>query len=296
MFFLEGRRRIPTMIQSGGTLYIVGTPIGNLDDMTFRAIQTLKAVDAIAAEDTRHTGKLLQHFQIQTPQISYHQHNIHQRTPELIERLQAGDSIALVSDAGMPGISDPGVDLIQACIAAEIPVVPIPGPVAAIAALVAAGLPTNRFCFEGFLPAKGKDRRDRLTQMAQETRTTILYEAPHRLIATLAALAEVCGGDRPIVIARELTKRYENVWRGTLAEAIALHQQQAPRGEYTLVLAGQTPLSSPVDEQQIQGELQELLAQGMSHSQASREVAQKLSVSRRWVYQIVLDSGQTTEA
>lgn len=284
------------MIQSGGTLYIVGTPIGNLDDMTFRAIQTLKAVDAIAAEDTRHTGKLLQHFQIQTPQISYHQHNIHQRTPELIERLQAGDSIALVSDAGMPGISDPGVDLIQACIAAEIPVVPIPGPVAAIAALVAAGLPTNRFCFEGFLPAKGKDRRDRLTQMAQETRTTILYEAPHRLIATLAALAEVCGGDRPIVIARELTKRYENVWRGTLAEAIALHQQQAPRGEYTLVLAGQTPLSSPVDEQQIQGELQELLAQGMSHSQASREVAQKLSVSRRWVYQIVLDSGQTTEA
>jgi 16S rRNA (cytidine1402-2'-O)-methyltransferase len=284
------------MIQSGGTLYIVGTPIGNLDDMTFRAIQTLKAVDAIAAEDTRHTGKLLQHFQIQTPQISYHQHNIHQRTPELIERLQAGDSIALVSDAGMPGISDPGVDLIQACIAAEIPVVPIPGPVAAIAALVAAGLPTNRFCFEGFLPAKGKDRRDRLTQMAQETRTTILYEAPHRLIATLSALAEVCGGDRPIVIARELTKRYENVWRGTLAEAIALHQQQAPRGEYTLVLAGQTPLSSPVDEQQIQGELQELLAQGMSHSQASREVAQKLSVSRRWVYQIVLDSGQTTEA
>jgi 16S rRNA (cytidine1402-2'-O)-methyltransferase len=284
------------MIQSVGTLYIVGTPIGNLDDMTFRAVQILKSVNAIAAEDTRHTGKLLQHFQIQTPQISYHQHNLQQRTPELIQRLQTGDSLALVSDAGMPGISDPGVELIQACIAAEIPVVPIPGPVAAIAGLVAAGLPTDRFCFDGFLPAKGKERRDRLTQLAQELRTTILYEAPHRLIATVTDLATACGSDRPIVIARELTKRYETIWRGTLAEAIALHQQQAPRGEYTLVLAGQTPVSPPVEVQQIQDELQELLAQGISHSQASREVAQKFGVSRRWVYQIVLDSEQTTEA
>ncbi len=271
-----------------GTLYIVGTPLGNLEDMTFRAVRILQAVDLIAAEDTRHTGKLLQHFQITTPQISYHDHNRHSRTPELVERLQAGKAIALVSDAGMPGISDPGYELVKACAEVEIAIVPIPGATAAMTALSASGLPSDRFIFEGFLPVKGTPRRERLEQLQPETRTLILYEAPHRLRQTLADLAAILGSDRPITLARELTKRHEEFWRGTLAEAIAHYQQREPQGEFTLVLAGATPTQPLLSETAIKAELQALLVQGISRSEASRHLAQQTSLSRRQLYQLAL--------
>ena len=212
-----------------GTLYLVGTPIGNLEDMTFRAVRILQTVDLIAAEDTRHTGKLLHHFQVGTPQISYHDHNRHSRTAELLERLQEGKTIALVTDAGMPGISDPGYELVKACAEAAITVVPIPGPSAAIAALIASGLPCDRFIFEGFLPAKPQARRAHLEVLQTEPRTLIFYEAPHRLRQMLQDFL-VLGADRQIVLARELTKRYEEIWRGTVEAAIAHYSNHEPQG------------------------------------------------------------------
>lgn len=271
-----------------GTLYIVATPIGNLEDMTFRAIATLQQVDLIAAEDTRHTGKLLQHFQITTPQLSYHDHNRHGRLPELLERLQRGDSIALVSDAGMPAISDPGYELVRACVTAHIPVIPIPGACAAIAALSASGLPTDRFIFEGFLPTKGRERRDRLEHLASESRTVVLYEAPHRLRQTLSDLSTTLGTDRAITLARELTKRFEELWRGTLGEAIAHYEQQEPQGEFTLVVAGAEPSSLPLTESALRAELTTLLSQGISRSQASRQLAEQTALPRRQLYQLAL--------
>jgi 16S rRNA (cytidine1402-2'-O)-methyltransferase len=271
-----------------GTLYIVGTPIGNLEDMSWRAVQILQMVDVIAAEDTRHTGKLLQHFQIKTPQLSYHQHNTQQRTPQLVERLLAGQDLALVSDAGMPGISDPGFELVQACVKAEIPVIPIPGANAAIAALIASGLPCDRFCFEGFLPSKGQPRQQRLQDLRNEPRTIVFYEAPHRLRQTLQDLADSMGSERQITIARELTKRYEEFWRGLLRDAIAHYQTQEPKGEFTVVVAGQTLADSPPSDSELRGKLQQLMAQGWSRSQASRQIAQTHAVSRRQVYQLAL--------
>jgi 16S rRNA (cytidine1402-2'-O)-methyltransferase len=221
-----------------GKLYIVATPIGNLEDITFRAINTLQKVDLIAAEDTRHTGKLLQHFQIKTPQISYHQHNQQKRTPELVEKLLQGKAIALVTDAGMPGISDPGYELIFSCIDAKILVVPIPGVSASTTALSASGLPTNRFIFEGFLPAKGKPRKQRLEALANSLLTIVLYESPHHLKTTLKDLAKVLGEERKIVLGRELTKLHEEFWRGSIGEAILDYQQREPKGEFTLVISG----------------------------------------------------------
>jgi 16S rRNA (cytidine1402-2'-O)-methyltransferase len=274
-------------IQSG-TLYIVGTPIGNLEDMTMRAVQVLQQVDQIAAEDTRHTGKLLQHFQITTPQISYHDHNRASRTPELVDRLQQGRAIALVTDAGMPGISDPGYDLVKACADVEIPVVPIPGASAVVTALSASGLPTDRFVFEGFLPAKGQARRDRMEALAVESRTMILYESPHRLRQTLADLGDVLGIERPLTLARELTKLHEEFWRGTFAAAIDRYEQREPQGEFTLVIQG-APQSEPLlSESALKAELQQLLEQGLSRSQASRQLAQRTTLSRRQIYQLAL--------
>lgn len=272
-----------------GSLYIVATPIGNLEDISFRAVQILQTVAAIAAEDTRHTGKLLHHFQIKTPQISYHQHNTQTRTPELIGRLQTGQDLALVSDAGMPGISDPGVELVQACVEAGIAVIPIPGANAAIAAIVASGLPCDRFCFEGFLPSKSKARQQRLQNLATESRTIILYEAPHRLRQTLQDLAEQVGDDRQIVLARELTKRFEEFWRGTLQAAMAHYENNEPKGEFTLVLAGAEVGQTLPSETALRAELQELLAQGWSKSRASRQLAEKHAMSRRQIYQLTLD-------
>ena len=271
-----------------GTLYVVGTPIGNLEDMTFRAVRILQSVDVIAAEDTRHTGKLLQHFQIKTPQLSYHQHNRNERLPELLSQLSQGKAIALVTDAGIPGISDPGYELVKACVEAGISVVPIPGATAGITALSAAGLPTDRFVFEGFLPASGQDREKRLESLPAESRTLVFYESPHRLRETLQDLRECLEANRPIVLARELTKMHEEFWRGTIEEAIAHYTQVEPKGEFTLVVAG-AELETPVlSEDALKSELLQIMAQGVSRSQASRQLAQMTKLPRRQLYQLAL--------
>ncbi|NBD16465.1 MAG: 16S rRNA (cytidine(1402)-2'-O)-methyltransferase [Cyanobacteria bacterium] len=273
-----------------GTLYLVGTPIGNLEDMTFRAINTLKTVDLIAAEDTRHTGRLLQYYDIVTPQISYHEHNRKQREPELIQQLEKGTSIALVTDAGMPGISDPGYDLVRACVEAKIAVVPIPGVTAAITALAVSGLPTNRFVFEGFLPVKGKARQEGLSRLQQETRTIVLYESPHKLKQTLQDLAQSLGRDRAIMLGRELTKFYEDVQYATLEEALDFYTKQVPKGEYTLVIAGKEETAEMnLSVEEIRTELKQLLAQGVTRSQASRQLAAITPLSRQEIYQLSID-------
>ncbi len=271
-----------------GTLYVVGTPIGNLEDMTFRAVRILQTVDTIAAEDTRHTGKLLQHFQIKTNQISYHQHNRQQRLPELLNQLTTGKTIALVTDAGMPSISDPGYELVHAAIEAGIPVIPIPGATAGITALSASGLPTDRFVFEGFLPASGQERQQRLEVLAAESRTLIFYESPYRLQQTLADFATIFSPSRQIVLARELTKLHEQFWRGTIEDAIAYYTDHEPKGEFTLVLAG-APAETPVlSEAALKAELSQLINQGLSRSQAARQLSHLTNLPRRHLYQMAL--------
>ncbi|MGB3404911.1 MAG: 16S rRNA (cytidine(1402)-2'-O)-methyltransferase [Microcoleaceae cyanobacterium] len=271
-----------------GQLYVVGTPIGNLEDMTFRAVKTLQTVDLIAAEDTRHTGKLLHHFQITTPQISYYQHNQQRRIPELLDLLQQGQSIAIVTDAGMPGISDPGYELVKACVDTDILVVPIPGVSASITALSVSGLDTNQFVFEGFLPAKGKTRKQRLQALKDEYRTIILYESPHRLRQTLRDLVKALDPQQSIVIGRELTKRYETIWRGNLQKAEQFYRETEPKGEFTLVVAGTQQELPDLSEAEMITELQQLIQQGQSRSQASRQMAQVSGWSRRQIYQLVL--------
>ena len=279
-----------------GILYVVGTPIGNLEDMTFRGVRILQTVDLIAAEDTRHTGKLLQHFQIQTPQVSYHDHNRRSRIPELIQKLQIGQAIALVTDAGMPGISDPGYELVKACIDADISVVPIPGASAVITALSAAGLPTDKFVFEGFLPAKTTQRRQQLELLKTETRTLVFYESPHRLKATLQDLGDIFGHQRQIVMARELTKFYEEFWRGAIAQAISYYREKEkePQGEYTLVVAGTPPSQIQLSDSELTAELAHMISQGISRSQASRELAKMTSLPRRQLYQLALGIDTST--
>jgi len=281
----------PKSVQAG-TLYVVGTPIGNLEDLTLRAARILRQVDLIAAEDTRHTGQLLQHLQATAPQVSYHEHNRRQRLPELLTALRQGKAIALVSDAGMPGISDPGQELVSACIAAEIPIVPVPGCNAGILALVGSGLPMDRFIFEGFLPAKTNQRRQQLETLVSDPRTLIFYEAPHRLRQTLTDLAGVFGDNRPLVLARELTKRYETWWRGTCGEAVVYYADREPRGEFTIVVAGssaETGKRTAMSKADLKAELTELLQQGLSRSQASRQLAALTSLPRRELYQMTLE-------
>ena len=222
-----------------GVLYIVSTPIGNLDDITLRALRTLKTVDLIAAEDTRHTRRLLAHYEIGTPTTSYFEGNQIQKGERLVARLKAGESIALVSDAGTPTISDPGYRLLIQCIEADIPIVPIPGPSACIAAASVAGLPLHNFVFEGFLSPKVGRRKRQLTDLREEKRTLIFYESPYRIIAFLQDVLEVFG-DRQVSVARELTKKFEEVFRGTVIEAIEKFQRTPPRGEFTIVIAGKT--------------------------------------------------------
>ena len=273
---------------AAGSLYIVGTPIGNLEDITFRAVRVLGEVDAIAAEDTRHTGKLLKHFQIATPQIAYHEHNRQQRIPQLVDRLLAGERIALVTDAGMPGISDPGYELVKACAEAGVATIPIPGASACITALSASGIATERFFFEGFLPTKNKIRSSRLELLKSQTGTLILYEAPHRLRQTLEDLGKTLGDDRHLAIGRELTKLHEEFWRGSIAEAIAYYTDKVPQGEFTLVVAGATPTLPTLSETAIVEELQALMERGISRSQASRQLAHRTAHSRRKLYEIAL--------
>lgn len=269
-------------------LYVVGTPIGNLQDMTFRAVEILQSVDLIAAEDTRHTGKLLHHFQIKTPQVSYHEHNHDQRLPELLNRLGQGNTIALVTDAGMPGISDPGYKLVKAVIEEGISVVPIPGATAGITALSAAGLPTDRFVFEGFLPTKGQSRKKRLDSLKEEPRTLILYEGPHRVLNTLRDLANCLGENRRIVLARELTKLHEEFWRGTIGDAIAHFNQLEPKGEFTLIIGGASQKKPMLSKAELEAQLTEIMAQGVSRSQASRQLAKLTQLPRRELYQLAL--------
>ena len=271
-----------------GTLYLVATPIGNRGDITLRAVQILKQVDRIAAEDTRHSGQLLTYLQISTPLLSYHEHNQAQRTPQILAFLKAGESIALITDAGMPGISDPGQMLVQACITTGISVVPIPGPTALITALVASGLPTGRFVFEGFLPSQPKGRQDRLAQLRTEERTLVFYEAPHRLERMLADLSQALGVDRQVVVARELTKRFEAFWRGTVAEAVEHYRRHPAKGEITLVVAGADLQVSTISTQDIVDELRCLLMAGYSRSQASRQIARQFQRERREIYQLAL--------
>jgi 16S rRNA (cytidine1402-2'-O)-methyltransferase len=274
-----------------GKLYVVGTPIGNLDDLTFRSLATLKKVTLIAAEDTRHTGKLLQHFDISTPQISYHEHNRLSRLDELLNILSQGQDIALVTDAGMPGISDPGYELIKACIEAKIEVVPIPGVTAVITALAVSGLPTERFCFEGFLPGKEKLRQERLESLKTETRTMVFYEAPHKLIKTLEDLRETFGPTRKIVLGRELTKLYEEIWRGTVAEAINLYlANKTPKGEFTIVVMGNNRFDTiQLSDEELKRELKQIIEGGVNRSQASRQLAQVTNLSRSRLYKLALE-------
>jgi 16S rRNA (cytidine1402-2'-O)-methyltransferase len=271
-----------------GTLYIVGTPIGNLEDMTFRAVRILQNVDLIAAEDTRHTGKLLQHFQVKTPQISYHDHNRFQRLGELLEKLHQGNTIALVTDAGMPGISDPGYELVKACAQENINIIPIPGVSASITGLSVSGLPTDRFIFEGFLPTKAKERQAKLEEFTRESRTIILYEAPHRVRQTLQDFVESLGSEREIVLARELTKLHEEIWRGVVGDALLYYKEKEPKGEYTIILGGVAEMPLILSEDALKAELQELLKQGLTRSQATRQLSQQTSLPRRQLYQLSL--------
>jgi len=220
-----------------GTLYLVATPIGNLDDFSPRGQRVLGEVDAIAAEDTRHTGQLLARFGLHRPLVSYHDHNKERRTPELIERLRAGEAIAIVSDAGSPGISDPAFTLVRAAVEAGLAIVPIPGPSSALCALEVSGLPTDRFAFEGFLPKKSGRKRSRIEELRPDPRTLIFFESPHRLRATLADLLEVMG-DRPASVSRELTKKFEETRRGPLSALIAWAEERSPRGEFVIVVGG----------------------------------------------------------
>lgn len=271
------------------TLYLVGTPIGNLEDVTMRSIEVLRKVSVIAAEDTRHTGKLLHHFQIETPQLSYHDHNRLSRIPDMIARLQSGQSIALVTDAGMPCISDPGYELVKACAEAGFAVVPIPGVTAVITGLAASGLKSDRFTFEGFLPAKEKDRLAQLETLRTESRTMIFYEAPHRLRDCLATMAIVWGEARELTLARELTKLHEEFWRGTLGGAIEHYSTQDPKGEYTVIVAGAEVEAIVLSEETLKQEMLTLLQEGQSRSSISKQLATQTGLPKRQLYQWALE-------
>lgn len=276
---------------STGTLYLVGTPIGNLEDITARALRILREVAVVAAEDTRQSLKLLRHFEIQTQLVSYHEHNQRTAGPALIERLQAGDSVALVTDAGMPAISDPGEDLVRLALAAGVPVIPVPGPTAFVSALVVSGLPTERFAFDGFLPTKKKEREGALARLATEERTVMIYEAPHRLMETLADLDRVLGA-RPMAAARELTKLHEEVVRGTPAELLVHFEAKAPRGEFVLVIGG-APRVEPEAEawtpEGLQAAVDALVATGLRPNDAMKQVGERFGLSKRDVYQTLLE-------
>jgi len=266
------------------TLYVVATPIGNLEDITLRALRVLREVRLIAAEDTRKARSLLAHHEIATPVTSCFDANERQKLEAILAVLTEGD-VALISEAGTPGISDPGYPLIRAAIERGVVVVPVPGPSAHVAALVSSGLPTDRFLFLGFLPRKASERAALLQDVAAAEMTLVCYEAPHRLAATLSALCETLG-DRPVALCRELTKLHEEIWRGTLAEAIELLESQEPRGEYTLVIGGRPKDAEKWSEDDVRAALQRHLDEGLSRSQAARQVAAISGWARREVYEL----------
>lgn len=277
-----------------GTLYLCATPIGNLDDMTFRVLDTLRSVDVIAAEDTRNSIKLLNRFEIKTPMTSYHEYNKVEKAEKLISMMQEGKNIALITDAGTPAISDPGEVLVRMCHESNIPVTSLPGACACITALTLSGLPTRRFCFEAFLPADKNERRDILEDLKEESRTIILYEAPHHLKATLAELYENLG-ERKLTLCRELTKKFETVMPTTLKRAISFYEENEPKGEYVLVLEGKSIEARKEEKQKewqempIEEHMHFYEEQGIDRKEAMKKVAKDRGISKRDVYQYLLE-------
>ncbi|WP_413678348.1 16S rRNA (cytidine(1402)-2'-O)-methyltransferase [Prochlorococcus sp. MIT 0916] len=268
-----------------GTLYIVGTPIGNLGDLSPRAKSILKNVSLIACEDTRRSGQLLKIIGSKVPLLSYHKHNFKSRQLQLLEILKSNESLALISDAGLPGINDPGQELVYAAKSKNYEVICIPGPCAAITALVISGLPSERFCFEGFLPKKQSLRKKRLEDIAKEKRTTVIYESPHQLIKLLEDLSISCGKERPIQIARELTKRYEESIGKTIEQVLIYFNTNKPKGEFTIVLGGNTnKLENITSESLALNKLNSLIKQGEKPNLAARKVAEETGYKKKWLY------------
>ena len=276
-----------------GKLYLCATPIGNLEDITYRVLRTLKEVDLIAAEDTRNSIKLLNHFDIHTPMTSYHEYNKIEKAEVLIRKMQEGTNIALITDAGTPGISDPGEDLVRMCYEAGIEVTSLPGPAACITALTLSGLSTRRFAFEAFLPSDKKERQAVLAELVDETRTIILYEAPHRLIKTLNELLEVLG-NRKITLCRELTKKHETAFASTIEDVMKFYETQEPKGECVLVVEGKSRAElvqeerARWEEMTIEEHMEVYLGQGMDKKEAMKAVAKDRGVSKRDIYQALL--------
>lgn len=276
-----------------GKLYLCATPIGNLEDITLRVLRTLKEVDLIAAEDTRHSIKLLNHYDIRTPMTSYHEYNKVEKAQYLVGKLKEGQSVALITDAGTPAVSDPGEELVRQCYETGIEVTSLPGPAACITALTLSGLPTRRFAFEAFLPAENRERQRVLEELKDETRTILLYEAPHHLLRTMKELMQFLG-DRKFTLCRELTKKHETAWQTTFSEAIARYDGEEPRGECVLVIEGKSPKELLWEEQQDWREMsvKEHVAyyesRGMERKEAMRLAARDRGVSRRDIYQSLL--------
>lgn len=277
-----------------GKLYLCATPIGNLEDMPVRAVRIMREADLIAAEDTRNSIKLLNHFEIKTPMTSYHEYNKVDKAAVLVDKILAGQTVALITDAGTPGISDPGEELVRQAVAAGIEVIPVPGPAACINALIISGLPTRRFVFEAFLPSDKKERQAVLEELKRETRTMIIYEAPHRLLKTLEELESLLGGERRIAVCKELTKKHETVYRAVLSEAVLYYTENEPRGEYVLVVEGLDRQEIVRQEQEAWREMsvEEHLAlymnQGIERKEAIKLVAKDRGVPKREIYNMTI--------
>lgn len=277
-----------------GTLYLCATPIGNLEDITFRVLRTLKEVDLIAAEDTRNSIKLLNHFEIKTPMTSYHEFNKIEKAYQLVEKLKEGKNIALITDAGTPGISDPGEDIVRICYEQGVPVTSLPGAAACITALTMSGRPTRRFAFEAFLPKEKKERQAVLEELKNETRTIIIYEAPHHLLKTVTELMDVLG-DRELTLCRELTKKHEEKLQTTFSQVLLHYSTKEPRGEYVLVICGRSREEMALEKQKsweamsLEEHMAYYESQGTSHKEAMKLVAKDRGVSKRDIYQALLD-------
>lgn len=277
-----------------GTLYLCATPIGNLEDITYRVLRTLKEVDLIAAEDTRNSIRLLNHFEIRTPMTSYHEYNKIDKAYQLVAKMREGKNIALITDAGTPGISDPGEDIVRICYEEGIPVTSLPGAAACITALTMSGLPTRRFAFEAFLPKDKKEHQAVLEELKTETRTIIIYEAPHHLVRTLQELHDTLGGDRRLTICRELTKRHEEKLQMTLADSLSYYEVNEPRGEYVLIIAGRSREEMKKEEQagwealSLEEHMTHYESQGIDRKEAMKRVAKDRGVSKRDIYQALL--------
>lgn len=277
-----------------GTLYLCATPIGNLEDITYRVLRTLKEVDLIAAEDTRNSIRLLNHFEIKTPMTSYHEYNKIDKAYQLVAKMREGKNIALITDAGTPGISDPGEDIVRICYEEGIPVTSLPGAAACITALTMSGLPTRRFAFEAFLPKDKKEHQAVLEELKTETRTIIIYEAPHHLVRTLQELSDTLGGDRRLTICRELTKRHEEKLQMTLADSLSYYEVNELRGEYVLIIAGRSREEMKKEEQagwealSLEEHMAHYESQGIDRKEAMKRVAKDRGVSKRDIYQALL--------